>query len=396
MQKIYGFIVWLIATLFVIYQFTLTTTAAVFATAIKSSLQANDIGVSISAGAFILGFACMQIPAGYLLDKFNARYVVSAGILILTLGSLLISYSTNMTMFTFSNLIEGIGASFSFIAAAVLTSQWFSSKMFPILFGCTQTLSCIFAGVLHYYFTYALNTHTWNDIYRSLAYSGLILFAVALFIVKTPAGFQRGNSISIKESLVSVLLNKQILLCCLAGATSFGILLAYASLWYMPIQVYYSVDTLEAVLISSIIFAGIGIGTPIMGWISNYVKSRVMVIHITLILGTMALLVGIYYPHVTTNTLIPVKIISFLIGFILSGSMLFYTMVSEIANDKNRGVAIGALNTCVFLANTIMLFVPYLFITETSKEFFTYLWTLPFLILISILTLYFIRDTYER
>src|SRR5437870_4659697 len=186
MQKFYGFIVWLIATLFVIYQFTLNTTAAVFATTIKSSLHANDIGVSLSAGAFILGFACMQIPAGFLLDKFNARYVVSAGILILTIGSLMISYSTNMTMFTVSNLIEGIGASFSFIAAAVLTSQWFSSKTFPILFGCTQTFSCIFAGILHYYFTVALGTHSWNEIYFTLACFGCILFIISLLIVKTP------------------------------------------------------------------------------------------------------------------------------------------------------------------------------------------------------------------
>ena len=378
MQKIYGFIVWLIATLFVVYQFTLNTTAAVFAESIKSSLHANDVGVSLAAGAFILGFACMQIPAGFLLDKFNARFVVSAGILLLTIGSLLISYSTNMELFILSNLLEGIGASFSFIAAAVLTSQWFSSKTFPILFGLTQTLACLFAGILHYYFSLALTTHSWNDIYHTLALCGFILFVLALLIVKTPAGFQRGKTISVKESLLSVFLNKQILLCCLAGATSFGILLAYASLWYMPIQTYYSISSLDAVVISGIIFAGIGIGTPLMGWLSNYVKSRILVVHITLVTGIMALLVGIYYPHSTMHTLIPIKIISFLIGFLLSGSMLFYTMVSEIASDANRGVAIAVLNTSVFLANTLMLFIPYLFITETSKEFFTYLWTLPF------------------
>jgi len=395
MQKIVGFIIWLIVTLFVIYQFTLTTTAAVFATSIKDSLHVNDIGVSITAGAFILGYACMQIPAGYLLDKFNARFVVSAGILILTLGSLLTSYSTNLTLYALSNLIEGIGASFSFIAAAVLTAQWFSTKTFPILFGLTQTLSCLFAGILHYYFTLELDTHSWNDIYQTLALFGIILFGVALLIVKTPAGFQRENTVSIKSSLISVLSNKQILLCCFAGATSFGILLAYASLWYMPIESYYSVKNLQAVMISGIIFAGIGIGTPILGFLSNRAHSRVKIVHITLTLGIMVLLLGIYYPHNTTVTLLPIQIISFLIGFLLSGSMLFYTMVSEIATDANRGVAIGTLNTAVFLVNTLMLFIPYLFITETAKEFFTYLWILPFILLTSLLTLHFIRDTYR-
>jgi MFS family permease len=148
-------------------------------------------------------------------------------------------------------------------------------------------------------------------------------------------------------------------------------------------------------IISAMIFFGIGIGTPLLGWFSNLVKSRTMIIHISLVLGTMALLLGIYLPHFNVTTLIPIKIISFLIGFLLSGSMLFYTIVSEISSDSTRGVAISFLNTGVFIFNTLMLFIPYLFITSISKEFFTYLWVLPFCSLISIMLLYFIKDTYR-
>lgn len=396
MLKIYGSIIWLIATLFVVYSFSLNTAAAVFSIAIKASLHANDINVSIAAGAFILGFACMQIPAGYLLDKFNARFVVSSGVFLLALGNICISFSNTLLIFTLSNFIEGLGASFAFIAAAILISQWFKPKTFPILFGLTQTLSCILAGITHYYFSIELAQHSWNVIYRWLAIFGFILFVLSLLFIKSPAKPHNEKNISLKNSFMSVICNKQIILSCLAAATSFGVLLAYASYWYLPIQIYYAVNNIDAVIISGIIFAGIGIGTPLMGWLSNHVKSRTAVIHITLITGTMALLIGIYAPHLPIKSLIPIQIISFLIGFLLSGSMLFYTMVSEIASDKNRGVAIGALNTAVFLSNTLMLFIPYVFITETSKEFFTYLWILPLLILTSILLLYFIKDTYEQ
>ena len=120
-----------------------------------------------------------------------------------------------------------------------------------------------------------------------------------------------------------------------------------------------------------------------------------MVVHTTVVLGTMALLLGIYLPHFNIDTLIIVKIISFFIGFLLSGSMLFYTMVSEIAADNTRGVAISVLNTAVFLFNTIMLFLPFLFVTFISKEFLTYLWILPFFVMLSTLIIYFIKDTYS-
>lgn len=393
MQKtVNGAIVWFVATLFVVYSFCLNTAAAVFSDPIKNTLHASNFGVSLAMGAFILGFACMQIPAGYLLDRFNARFVVSSGVFLLALGNVIISFSNNLIIFTLSNFLQGIGASFAFVAAAVLISQWFSPKIFPILFGLTQTLSCILSGVIHYYFTVILVSHAWNDIYQALAIFGFVLLVLTICLVRTPADYKRGTQVSLKESLVTVFNNKQILLCTLAAATSFGVLLAYAGLWYMKIQIFYSVENLRAVIISGAIFVGIGIGTPLLGWYSNIVKSRTMVIHTSLALGVMALLMGIYLPHYDINTLVIINVVSFLLGFFLSGSMLFYAIVSEITSDHTRGVALSVLNTAVFLFNTIMLFIPYLFVTKLSPQFFTYLWILPFCVLFSLLLLYFIKD----
>lgn len=337
----------------------------------------------------------MQIPAGYLLDKFNARFVVSGGLLLLAVGNIAISFSHNLVLFASSNFLQGVGASFAFIAAAVLISQWFPAKLFPILFGLTQTLSCILAGVIHYYFMVILKTHTWNEIYRGLAAFGFVLLIFSLIFVKTPAGYKREINLSLKNSLASVLKNKQIILCCIAAATSFGVLLAYASFWYVQIQTFYSVEDLDAVVISGVIFTGIGVGTPLLGWFSNIVKSRLMVLHITLVIGIMTLLLGIYLPHYAINTLISIKLVSFLIGFFLSGSMLFYTIANEIVSKSVRGVAISVLNTSVFLFNTLMLFIPQLFITNIAKDFFTYFWAMLFFVLLSILLLFFIKESYS-
>ncbi|WP_182350284.1 hypothetical protein [Legionella sp. PC1000] len=63
MQKIYGTIVWLIATLCSVYSFCLNTAAAVFSDPIKNTLHTSDYGASLATSAFILGYACMQIPA---------------------------------------------------------------------------------------------------------------------------------------------------------------------------------------------------------------------------------------------------------------------------------------------------------------------------------------------
>ncbi len=396
-----GSIVWFISTVFVIYAFCLMTAAAVFSNSVQSSLKASNLEIYLASGAFVLGYAFMQIPVGYLLDKFNARIVVGLGILILVVGNILISFTSTIASYTAANFIQGIGASFAFVSSAVLISQWFSSKTFPILFGFTQTLACILAGSLHFLLTLSLEHYSWHVIYQGIAVFGFLLLVLSLCFVKSPPGNKQfsqssqSSSNGLGTSLLLVLKNKQIMLCGVAAATSFGILLAYASLWYQDVQNFYSVDTRNAVFISVLIFVGIGIGAPLLGYISNLLHSRVMVIHITLVLGTMALLLSLYLPHFNIDSLFIAQTVAFSVGFLLSGSLLFYTMVGEIAEDAIRGMAISVINAAVFIFNSLMLFIPLLFITEKSTQFFTYLWTLPFFIMFSILLLYFIKESYK-
>ncbi|OGT68748.1 MAG: hypothetical protein A3J38_07180 [Gammaproteobacteria bacterium RIFCSPHIGHO2_12_FULL_45_9] len=396
MRTAYGLLVWFVATLFVIYAFCLNTAAAVFSAAIKTSLNLSNVEVAYAVGSFTIGFALMQIPAGYLLDRFNSKMVISLGVLLLALGNILISYAHNLALFSLSNLLQGMGGSFAFIAAAVLISQWFAPRLFPILFGLTQTVSCVLTGVIHYMFKTALNTHPWSELYKYLAIFGFILFILTILVVKSPKTKQAIGTISLSKALKLSFGNPQVWLCAISAATTFGVLLAYAGFWYTDVQVFYAVTTSNALIMSAIIFAGIGIGTPLLGYISNLLKSRTLVIHVSLALGNMALLLGLYLPHFNFNSLILSDTIAFFIGFFLSGSMLFYTVVSEISSDNTRGVALSLTNTGVFLFNTILMFVPYLFLTSSSQNFFTYLWVLPFFVMISILLLYFVKDSYRN
>lgn len=391
-KALQGSLIWLITTLFVIYAFCLTNVDAAFIDEIKLSLDLDDVGISIALGSFILGFAIMQIPAGYLLDRYNIRLIVCCAIVLIIIGNFLISYADNLLLFSLANLLQGMGSSFAFIAAGVLFSEWFSIAMFPILMGLIETISTLIGALLHYVFLISSENFSWQEIYKVLGIVGSILFVLAILFVKSPPDYHRKKPISFKLSLQTVTANPQIWLCAIAAATSFGILLAYADLWYVQVQKYYSVEHNQTAIIGSMFYFGIGLGTPLLGWISNLVKSRKFILHVTLVLGNMALMLAIYLPHFAIETLIIIKIISFLTGFLLSGSMLFYTIVKEDTTESTRGVALSITNMAVFLFNSVMLLIPYIFLTSISRQFFTYLWLLPFCVMISILLLYFVRE----
>lgn len=388
-----GSLIWLITTLFVMYGFCLNTAVAVFLDEIKMSLHTNDVGLSMAFGSFVAGFAIMQIPAGYLLDRYNIHFLVSVAILLTTLGSIIISHSNTLILFSFANFLQGIGSSFAFVSAGILISEWFSVAYFPVLIGLIETLSMLIAAATSYSFTIGLEYYSWQTIYSNLSIYGIILFVCSILFVKSPADIRREKPVSFKNSLYEVCRNKQIWLCTIAAAVSFGSLLAYSDLWFVKVQKYYLVERKETALIGSMFYLGIGLGTPFLGWISNLVKSRKLILHFALVLGNMTLLLALYLPHFAIKTLIIVKIISFLTGFLLSGSMLFYTVVKETTAESTRGVALSITNTAVFLFNSFMLLIPHIFVTSISTQFFTYLWVLPFFVMIAILLNYFIQET---
>lgn len=180
-KKFRGLLIWFIGTLFVVYAFFLNTAGAVFSDTFKKFLQLSDMGAAFAVGSFVLGFACMQIPAGYLLDRFPIRFVAS-GLFLLALGNLTLTFSSNLPLFALSNFIQGLGASFAFIAVGKLIGEWFAPKMFPILFGLTQTISCILTAIIHYYLVQALEG-------RLLANNLSRIFPIWICIARTDVDF---------------------------------------------------------------------------------------------------------------------------------------------------------------------------------------------------------------
>lgn len=393
MKQYQAWLIWLIATLFVVYTFTLGTAASIFSDAIEKSLHLTKEQTSFSFSLFIIGFACMQLPAGYLLDRYKTRYVLSIAILVMAAGNCLASIAHTALIFDIANFLEGLGGSFDFVSASILIAQWFPAKMFPILTGLVQTLACFSVAVLHYILRINLESEDWHLTYHHFFFFGLILFVLSILIVRTPATFKLNFHFTFREAFIMVFHNKQNWLCALGAATSFGLLLSYASYWYAIVEAHYHVPLTDKVIIGACVFVGIGIGTPILGWISNLVQSRKLIIHLSLCLGVMSLILSLYLPHFNIPTFLIAKTTAFLIGFFLSGGLLYYTVVSEMSDNDTRGLALSLTNTATFLFNMTLLMTPYLFITEISKDYYTYLWVYPVCAISSLIFNYFLNDT---
>ena len=90
------------------------------------NLLAGDLG--LLAGGYFLGFASMQIPLGYLLDKHGPKKIVSAFLLIAIVGTGSFALAQSFTGLLISRVFIGIGVSACLMGPLTGYRIWFDDK----------------------------------------------------------------------------------------------------------------------------------------------------------------------------------------------------------------------------------------------------------------------------
>ena len=91
------------------------------------NLLAADLG--LLAGGYFFGFACMQIPLGYLLDKFGPKKIISIFLLIAFVGTSSFALSQTFSGLFISRILIGIGVSACLMAPLTGYRIWFAENL---------------------------------------------------------------------------------------------------------------------------------------------------------------------------------------------------------------------------------------------------------------------------
>ena len=93
---------------------------------LEFELLAADLG--LLAGGYFLGFACMQIPLGYLLDKFGPKKIVSSFLLIALIGTTSFALAQSFSGLLISRILIGVGVSACLMAPLTGYRIWFAEN----------------------------------------------------------------------------------------------------------------------------------------------------------------------------------------------------------------------------------------------------------------------------
>ncbi|MEN9450689.1 MAG: hypothetical protein RJA83_1307 [Pseudomonadota bacterium] len=342
-------VICILASCFYMYEFILQVSPAVMTNQLINDLGLNAITLGTMAAFYYYSYTPMQLPAGFLFDRFGPRRLLTVAVLTCAVGAFLFASTTNIATASAGRFMMGMGSAFSFIGTLVLISRWFPSRYFAFLTGLVELMSCVGAIVGETPLTIAVDHWGWRQTIIFLGVIGVILALLIWLVVRdSPEVVSKGHKFqptskkSILQSFHQVAANSQTWFIALYSFMVWAPITAFAALWGVPfLVVAYGISTKAASTACTMIWLAIGIGCPLLGWWSDKVNLRGMPLKFAASLGIIGLIPVIYVPHLPLFWL---YICLFLFGLAASGQSLAFGVVKDNNHSSVAGTAMGINN----------------------------------------------------
>lgn len=373
----YRWLVWsVLAALYVFVAFQRVAIGVV-----KTDLEeAFNIGAAQYANIgsmYLYAYFIMQIPSGILTDKFGSRKIASSFSILAALGSVLFGLAPNIIIAYLSRFIVGIGVSVVFICLIKIQSRWFYSRNFALMIGFVGISGNIGAILAQTPLVIAVNAFGWRNTFIYLGLT-MVVFAilVALLVRDDPTDMGLpaidelegrpavSSDIKVIEGLKSVMGNKKTWLISLAYTglyTGYIVLLGTYGVSYLIIL--YEISKIRAANLIIIAIVGTMVGGLLIGYISDRIRKRKIVVVTFSIVVLICWIVFIYIKL----SLILLAVFLFIMGFSLSSFSMCWTVANEVNDRRYSGIATSIVN-CVGFAVAALVPVIMGRIIDSYKE----------------------------
>jgi MFS family permease len=403
-------IMWGLGALFYCYEFLLQVTPSVMVPDLMKAFSANSAQLGLALSLYFYAYSSVQIPVGILLDRLGPRRLLTLATLVCGSGALLFSAAHILTIAAVGRLLIGLGSAFAVVGCMHLCAIWLPLRYFATLTGVMVTMGMLGAIGGQAPVSFMVAHFGWRETLFIFGIVGLLLsIAMWAFVRDNKSYHQKENhserKISLFAGLKQILKNKQNLVVATYGALMFAPTTTFGGLWGVPfLTTFYHIDRHLAATLVSMLFIGWVFGSPLFGIISDRLHRR----KIPMIIGSYGALITLsivlFIPH------LPLFLLGALLcafGFFSSGFLPSFSIIREINPHRLNATSIGFMNTFNMLTGAIMQPLVGVILDLTwhgmlnngvrvysAASFQTGLILLPIGILVSLITLPFIRETY--
>jgi len=402
-------------SLFFLYQFIQMNMINSLAPHLMQSFSIDATRLGKLSACYFFATLLFLLISGQILDRFSTRKVILTVLIITIMGTFSFALSPSYPIACLSRFIMGIGDAFCFVAALRIASRWFPSTHFALASGVVSMIGML--GGMAAQTPLALLIHHlghWRYAIMIDSFLGVIFWIVIFIVLRDyPSSNTRqplqdnktihqlgywktlrlayGNINNWLCGLYNCFLTAPLFL---MGGDGFG------SLYLQQVK---HLSPFEASYPPLMIFMGLAVGGPLMGWISDKIGRRKLPMQVGTLIA-IGLILSIIY---ISNSLGIYILLFFLLGFISNAALISYSIVTE-SNPKiltASSVSIvsftGLLGGATFpiLFGSIMDKMGNFKIINnmhvyTISDYHTAMWIMPTTILIAFAISFFIPETY--
>lgn len=345
---------WICCVIFHIFQCGIRVSLS---NVLNSELQEHFYIGSKELGSMLsfayMTYAFMQLPAGIIIDKFNAKMVAAISCFLMSIGVFAFVGTNIFWIGLLSQVVLCFGASFAFLIALKITSSCFSADKVDLMSSIVVSCGCLGPIVIGLTTAHLSKSYNWEKVICGLGLLVVLLSARFLFSQNISDSALDRKKTNIIKSCKSILSNKNIIFIAIYSMSMLGASSTFAEVWGISfIKSIYCIDTVKATSIISIYFFGLIAGSPSFAFLSKTLKSYKKPMFIGSILLFITLILIVFVKH----NLAVLKMLLFLFGFSSSSQMLSFLFAMKLTSKDVVGSVTGVVNTITMLGGTI--FVP--------------------------------------
>ncbi len=407
-----GVFIWSIAALFFLYEFFLRTFLGSLEPEIMKSLSLNAETFSILGSCYYLTYGIMQVPVGFIVDKFGVKFTMVFATALCSLSAISFGLSPDFFCGFISRLFMGFASSFAFICLLVLARTWFPKSKFGFFAGLSQfigTLGPILAGGPLIMFLSSSNIN-WRTFIIIIGLVGFVLTIASLLFVTTKKNIGEEEvlflkrKVKTKDQFINLFSNKQAWMVAVYSALIYTSIATLGAIWGTRVLIAKGLTHVHAASAISVLWIGYAVGCPVTGLISDLLQRRKNTLIFLAALAFVSTLCLCLIPSAPFDVFL---VIFFFIGFSGGGQNIgFATIVEKVSNNLSAA-SMGLNNGLMLLFDTVnpIIFGFLVMITLNNKNsdvfassnFFYALLYIPLLCLIGLfISIFFIKETYCR
>ncbi|HKH02283.1 MAG TPA: MFS transporter, partial [Bradyrhizobium sp.] len=140
-------------------------------------------------GAFFFGFAAMQIPCGFLFDRFGPRRSIAGMLILATIGGIVFTLAPSWPILLTGRVLMGAGFGVMLIGSMVVVSRWFPPDRFSTMAAMVMSIGLLGNLAATTPLAWASQIIGWRSVFSAaVLFTALASIAVWLVVRDAPPG----------------------------------------------------------------------------------------------------------------------------------------------------------------------------------------------------------------